>query len=286
MDDTTNCTATTSAEHDYVKIPDDKDMILGEEEFPHLPLSVEGTPCKEPAPKKALLATPGDDGKRGYGGDQDVTGILSNLINTRFDDLEKLINANTVSIEGLKKSVDFAFDQIKDVKQRVDVIESNTRKDGATILQLQERLVESERYSRRWNLKLYGVPETVIKEEVKKDTIRICQSVFPEGKQKLPDVIDIVHRLGKMRENENKPRGIILRFSSRTYRDAVWKAAKNSSFLKERHLYFTEDLCPADRERRAALWPVIQAARREGKIAYYVGPRAYISSKEVSLPGN
>ncbi|KAI9999571.1 hypothetical protein NQD34_018393 [Periophthalmus magnuspinnatus] len=158
---------------------------------------------------------PGGEGKKECGCDQDVIGVLSNLINTRFDDLEKLISANTMKIEGLKKSVDFAYDQIKDIKQRVDVIENST------ILQLKERLVESERYSRRWNLKLYGVPETVNKEDVKKETIRICQSVLPEGKQKLPDVIDTVHRLGKLKENESRPRGIILQFSSRTFRDAV-----------------------------------------------------------------
>lgn len=196
----------------------------------------------------------------------------SNLINTRFNSLEKLINANTLKIEGLKNSIDFAFEEIKEVKKRVDVIENNTKKDGASILQLQERLIESERYFRRWNLKLYGVPETVTREDVKKETIRICQSVFPEGKQKLPDVIDTVHRLGKFKENASKPRGIILQFSSRIFRDAVWKSAKNSTFLKERHLHFTEDLCPMDRERRAILWPMVQAARREGKIAYYVGP--------------
>ncbi|KAK7880687.1 hypothetical protein WMY93_032685 [Mugilogobius chulae] len=216
-----------STGHDYIKLPDSHDMIQ-EEDFPPLPLSVEGTRAKNQHTRKHCLHP---------------------------------------------------------LKKRVDVIESNTNKDGATILQLQERLVESERYSRRWNLKLYGVPESVAKEDVKKETIRICQSVFPEGKQKLPDVIDTVHRLGKLKENERKPRGIILQFSSRTFRDAVWKAAKNNSFLKERHLHFTEDLCAADRGRRAALWPVIEAARREGKIAYYVGPRAYINGKEVGLPG-
>lgn len=97
-------------------------------------------------------------------------------------------------------------------------------------------------------------------------------------------MIDTVHRIGKMKDNDNRPRGIILQFSSRTYRDAVWKAAKNNTFLKERHLRFTEDLCPADRKTRAVLWPVIEAAREEGKIAYYVGPRAYINGKEVRLP--
>ncbi|RVE62167.1 hypothetical protein OJAV_G00154480 [Oryzias javanicus] len=93
-------------------------------------------------------------------------------------------------------------------------------------------------------------------------------------------MIDTVHRLGRLTENANKPRGIILQFSSRTYRDAVWKAAKNNPILQERHLRFTEDLCTADRESRAALWPLIQATRREGKVAYYVGGGAYINGKE------
>lgn len=90
--------------------------------------------------------------------------------------MENLINANALKIEGLKKSIDFAFDEIKAVKTRVDTVERKTNKDGATIVELQQHLTDTECYSRRWNLKLYGVPESVTKEDVKKEAIRICQS--------------------------------------------------------------------------------------------------------------
>ncbi|MEQ2195634.1 hypothetical protein XENOCAPTIV_016057 [Xenoophorus captivus] len=183
--------------------------ILGnEEDFPPLPISSEGTPCKEPVRKKALVAK-----------GEENSGIiltplkLSEFINTHFDTVEKLVIDNSLKTEGFKKSIDFAIEEIKDVKKRVNSIENRTKKDD-TLLEREKRLIDSERYSRRWNLKLYGVPETVSKEDVKKETIRICQAIFPEGKQKLPDVIDSVHCLGKMRENNSRPRGIILHFSS------------------------------------------------------------------------
>lgn len=107
-----------------------------------------------------------------------------------------MVSENTQKIEGLKKSIDFAIEEIKDVKKRIDSIENKTKNDGAALSKLEEMIIESERHSRRWNLELHGVPETVSKDDVK-ETIHICQTIFPEGNQKLPDVIDIVHCLGK-----------------------------------------------------------------------------------------
>lgn len=98
------------------------DMVVSfEEEFPPLPISPEGTPCKEPAHKKAHVV----QGEEKSGNEPDVIKTLSDLINTRFDaantrfdTVEKLVNDNSVKIEGLKKSIDFAFDEIKDVKKK------------------------------------------------------------------------------------------------------------------------------------------------------------------------
>ncbi|KAK5614650.1 hypothetical protein CRENBAI_012767 [Crenichthys baileyi] len=105
------------------------------------------------------------------------------------------------------------------------------------------------------------VYQRLSKENVKKETIGICQAILPGGKQELPDVIDTVHRLGKMRLNDNRPREIIFQLSCRTYRDGVWKAAKN--------LF---EGAPSSLHRGSVpLWPVIEAAREEGKIAYYMG---------------
>lgn len=61
----------------------------------------------------------------------------------------------------------------------------------------------------------------------------------------------------------------------------MWKAAKTSSYLRDSRLRFAEDLSREDRERRDKLWPMIDKARKEGKPAYFVGGRGFISGVEV-----
>ena len=98
------------------------------------------------------------------------------------------------------------------------------------------------------------------------------------------DGIEAVHRLGPKRKEQTDSRGILMRFISCALRDAIWKAAKKSSFLQENKLRFTEDWCKIDREKRQLLWPVIDTARQAGKKAYFVGGRAFIEGREVYPP--
>lgn len=145
----------------------------------------------------------------------------------------------------------------------------------------QQRIAELERYSRRWNLRLFGVKERE-NEDIHKITSEICQAVLPENQQRVRETIDTVHRVGPKRQNNTRPRAIIIQFISRVTRDNLWKAAKTSQFLKEnRDLKFAEDLSKEDRERRRKLWPTIEKARSENKKAYYVGSRGFVDGVEV-----
>ncbi|CAI5669786.1 unnamed protein product [Oreochromis niloticus] len=227
-------------------------LTLAEEEmdeFPPLPV----TPLKSPAPKKVMYECSSSD-------PDDVNQIISRLsalINTRSDNIESMVRENsnmvkenTLQIEGLKKTIDFVCAEMKDMKGKVCDLEKK----------------EAE------------------KEDVRGKVIEICQSALPEQNHRLPDVIDTVHRLGAKRQGSTRPRGIIVQFTSRIYRDAVWKAAKTSSYLQDNHLRFAEDLSREDRERRDKLWPLIDKARKEGKPAYFVGGRGFISGSEVFPP--
>ncbi|GAA6091646.1 uncharacterized protein LOC107689943 [Tachysurus ichikawai] len=143
------------------------------------------------------------------------------------------------------------------------------------------RVSDLERYGRQWNLKLYGIPEAARK-NVLDEVIHICQEVLSQEREKLPDVIDVTHRLGTKCPNESRPRVVIIRFVVRRYREAMWKAAKNNPFLQSHHLRFTEDLSKEDRESRQKLWPLINKAREEGKSAYFVGGRAFVEGSEIT----
>ncbi|ROI87629.1 hypothetical protein DPX16_0074 [Anabarilius grahami] len=205
-------------------------ISLGDPDFPSLPITPSTTPSKPSAPKKI---------KPQRSVDLDSEGIvqrISVIFNTRIDSLEKsvekMISNNTLKIEGLKKTVDFACAEISEVKDQ----------------------------------------------NVRHAVIHICQSILPEHKAKLPDVIDSVHRLGQLKKGATKPQGIIIQFSARIYRDAVWK---KSTFLQNNKLRFAEDLSPAVRERRMQLWPLVAKAREQGKAAYFVGGRAFAKGAEL-----
>lgn len=64
-------------------------------------------------------------------------------------------------------------------------------------------------------------------------------------------------------------------------RDEIWRAAKNNDYLREKKLRLGEDLTKEDKEKRAALWPIIERARKNGSMAYFVGVKGYIDGKEI-----
>lgn len=255
------CNVLIDSCHDYYG----PEEMLSVEDFPSLP----STPLKPP-PKKG----------RGESADDIIT-KLSELINMRSDKLESMVAANTSHSAGLKEKLNSVCEDVNEVKTKVSQVESSLLKESNRIGVLESRITELERYSRRWNLKLHGMPENIDEKNVRKEVIRICQKVLAEHSDRLPDVIDTVHRVGLKKVNST--RGIIIQFSSRTLRAAVWEVAKNSPFLRESGLRFREDLCKADRENRMKLWPLVDEAA--GKIAYFVAGRAFVEKKEIFPTG-
>ncbi|XP_045062740.1 complement decay-accelerating factor-like, partial [Coregonus clupeaformis] len=71
--------------------------------------------------------------------------------------------------------------------------------------------------------------------------------------------VDVAHRIEK-KQDAIGSRSIIIQFAFHTARDAVWKKAKESAFLKEREFRFGEDLTAADKAAKAKLWPLVQQA--------------------------
>ncbi len=143
---------------------------------------------------------------------------------------------------------------------------------------LEQRIDESESYSRRVNLRLYGVPENK-DENVHLQTVKICQSILPEESSRLSSVIDIAHRLGQKSTAGSRPRPIIIQFTSRMMRNEVWKRAKSSTYLKANGFLFKEDFSKGDRERRSKLWPLVKQARDAGKTAFFTGLERLFTEK-------
>ena len=214
-----------------------------------------------------------------------IVGIISTKINERADNLESMINHNTVSIDALKKSIDFAFAKVDSLKTDMKVVKTTTEKNEQKLSELELKLNDAERYQRRWNLRLHGVPEEK-QEDIKAKVITICCSMVPDAHAKIRKDIDIVHRLGRYQENMRRSRTTIIRITNRSTRDLLWKKAKTCEYLTKNKLTFAEDLTSAEKTLRDKLWPIIEAAKKEGKKADFAGVRVIIDGKEVrpSLP--
>ncbi|XP_016332521.1 uncharacterized protein LOC107680940 [Sinocyclocheilus anshuiensis] len=179
-----------------------------------------------------FLESPGKPpSKKGRAEDDSVISTLSQLINNRSDALEKMVGDNALKIEGLKKTVDYICAELNDVKGKVGHVEARLSSEEKKMEFCETRIADLERYSRRWNLRLQGVPEKE-GEDIRAESIRICVATFPEGSKILPDKIDTVHRIGKRPLNTSRPRAVIIQFSSRVAREGVWRAAKSSEFLR------------------------------------------------------
>lgn len=56
---------------------------------------------------------------------------------------------------------------------------------------------------------------------------------------------------------------------------------QKTAVFSENNLCFTEDLTAADKALRKKLWPLIDAAKKEGKKAHFAGTHVIIEGKEV-----
>ncbi|XP_042626661.1 uncharacterized protein si:ch211-196c10.15 [Cyprinus carpio] len=257
-----NACSPANSGHDYtVSCVSEEDMFsLAEEAFPALPI----TQSKSPVIKKRAS----DDTRADIS--TQLSGITQ-LINSCSDRIEKKISDMSAELKAV-------VEKVISLEWRMDDVER-------PVAQMQRRMDDMETYLRRRNLRIAGIPESA-HEDIRLEVVKICQNALHSAKDKLLDVIDVVHRLRKIQqEGTKRPRVTIMQFSIRSYRDAVWKAAKNSSYLKENALRFMEDFSAGDRERRRKLWPEVQKARTEGKTAFFIGGKAFIQGQgEIILP--
>lgn len=253
---------TSLGDHNYQGCAEEEEVNL---------VSLPDTPLKSPAPKKL---NSGQTEPSMY----ELQMTILKTVNDRADELARLISSNAADIKELKVSVEFAHEEINDIKSENAALKKQCEKNQMEISSLKERVTDAERYKRRWCLRLYGLPEQD-NENVKQRVAEICQKITPEMGARAAEGIDIAHRLG--RRAEGKTRGVIILFTFRSVRDEIWRAAKNNNYLREKKLRLGEDLTKEDKEKRAALWPIIERARKNGSKAYFVGVKGYIDGKEI-----
>ncbi|MEQ2169323.1 hypothetical protein GOODEAATRI_024036 [Goodea atripinnis] len=102
-----------------------------------------------------------------------------------------------MKIEGLKKTVNFVCNELKDTQKKVQAINARLKEKEGMVKRLKARSEELEIYVRRWNLHLYGVDEDP-KENVREKVVKLCQKILPETTERpgAAVAVDVAHHLG------------------------------------------------------------------------------------------
>lgn len=96
-----------------------------------------------------------------------------------------------------------------------------------------------DQYKRKWNLRLKGLKEDK-EEDTRQTVMNIVEKIQPSWKEKVEIILDSVQRIGPT--NSNHPRQIIIQFTSRAYRDELWRTIKQHPTCRELNIRFAEDL--------------------------------------------
>lgn len=182
-------------------------------------------------------------------------------------ELRNEIREMKVAQTNLTKSIEFAHDEVRDLKKKLDdevaknkrltdekeallsrckAVENETREQ-------EKRLASMEQYSRKNNLEIHGVIQT--KNESVPDILAKIGSAINEPITATD--VEVCHRVPA--RDADKTANIIVQFRSRTKRDAVLKKARKArpthndiGMNEATPIYVNEHLCPA-RKRLLAM---------------------------------
>ncbi|KAL9958754.1 hypothetical protein ACROYT_G035812 [Oculina patagonica] len=170
----------------------------------------------------------------------------------------KVIQSNVAEIE---KGIVFANSQIEDLKEKDD---ENTRK----IKELEDKLLYQEVYSRRENVRFFGIPEATQDQE---NTAEVLHKFFRD-ELNIPDSDEIefqrVHRLGKRVQGQTRP--IIARFLRFQERGCIFKSVRELGEAADTDVKVYADFPEEIRRRRKLQWPKMKKAREEDSLNFFL----------------
>lgn len=240
-----------------------------DDDSPLLCSPLSDTPLSSPNPKKACSKDNSDVSNA------DILKAVQHLT-SRFISLEQKISQNTEEIVAIKKNIEGIEHEAKTNNDKMQVM-------SCRISEQDEKIEEAERYSRRWNLKLFNLPETSNEstDDLRKQIFEIFGQMAPDEKNKLGFLIDTIHRVGRPRDDRST-RPVIIQFTMRSFRQKIWKNSMTAATMREKKLRLAEDLTYGERQSRKKLWPLVEKARKDGKKTAWRGPDVIIEGKRIT----
>lgn len=193
--------------------------------------------------------------------------------------IEKTTQATSRELDNLCATVKQLVSDVGENKKELSRLLTEIQTLKKANVNFKKALTESQCYNWKSFLKIHGLKE-LEGENVRGRVLEVLQQVATDLSADLLDAgVDAIHRLGPP-PTDTKCRSIIIRFSLKRVRDAIWQASKKCKFLTDNKLSITEPIPPEDRAAREKLWPLVEQARKRGKKASYKDSFALINGKK------
>ena len=182
------------------------------------------------------------------------------ILKSNTNVMEEKLKETDTKVKEMDTGLTGVNEQVEELQKKIEDIEESKKKE---LLELHSKQLYAEAYSRRENLKFFGIPER--KEENGGDTQKalydFIEKVLDFGDPVNNIEFQRVHRIGKV--NSNKPRAIIARFLRFSDREKVLRAGfkinKNTNFK------VLEDYPQEIITRRRAQMSKLMKAKKKGK---------------------
>ncbi|XP_078240330.1 uncharacterized protein LOC144586276 [Pogona vitticeps] len=151
-------------------------------------------------------------------------------IEQKVDDMTKQISANQERSKEVSKKLD---SHVKKTEEHLQQLQSQANRNFTRIMDnelvatdLQHRMVSTQDYNRRNNIRIKGLPDLGPKEK------ELTELVLEWLKKRLPKIdwtvydLDKIHRVGPKRRDQ--PRHILIRFSSLRKKEELMKALREN----------------------------------------------------------
>ena len=196
---------------------------------------------------------------------------LKEAMHTFQSMLDKAVKSVIESVKKVERALEFEGLRIDDLEKKNKELEGRLDRMEKTCLQLQQKVVhqeaemnKAERFSRRNNCRLVGIPEPPSERE--EDCIQVVENILKD-KFKSNIKVERAHRDGK---RGDRPCHII--FKTLSYREKVdiMKSARHS--LQGEKFYLTDDMTKSDLEGKKKHAKEVQELYKKGtKLRFYAG---------------
>ena len=219
---------------------------------------------------------------------EDIHAMMQ-IMMKKLDKLE-LIEDRIKNVESdlkdVRESIDFAHAEVEDLKEdqkirkiKDEEIRVKVEKLEQENIALNNSVIDLKARSMRDNLIFFNIEETE-----RENTTSIIHKILEENMD-IEDAankikVDRSHRLGKRREQNAKPRPIVVKFNYHQDKEDIRRNAKK---LKGTRIGISEQFPEEINRVRRRLYPEYKKAKAEGKQAKMVKDKLFIEGREFKL---